>query len=335
MYPVTLKTPMLAASIGDLVVDGFSALMDTLGDFIAWLMDTTVVAWLTDTVLKNFVDSVLSLGDDLYNKLIDKAFQILTKNPKEWSASAWDVASRINDTLISTIGISLIVVFFAISFCRESLDPRQDLRFENILLMFIKLSVASWFMYNSIHIVASMFGLVDLVVGGSGFGSQRAGMREFFDTAYNQITGNGSICNGEIFGSVLLAAVVSLVFTASSILIGMLVVYQAFTRFFKILVIIPYGSIASTTIAGDHQLSQSAVSFYKYALNCVLEAATMAMAMFLFAKLSDKLPLGLFQEPATSLMDVSGRMFTELILMMTMYGVIKQSSAITQRALGL
>ena len=94
---------MLAASIGDLVVDGFSALMDTLGDFIAWLMDTTVVAWLTDTVLKNFVDSVLSLGDDLYNKLIDKAFQILTKNPKEWSASAWDVASRINDTLISTI----------------------------------------------------------------------------------------------------------------------------------------------------------------------------------------------------------------------------------------
>lgn len=328
--------PMLVADISEVVRDAWDAISGFLGDFVSAIMDTTIAGWLIE-LIKTFVLFILTWSDDMYDKLVNKAYALLTENPQTWSPDAWNIVKGINDTAISTIGISLVVVFFAIGFCKNSLDPVRDLRFENILKMFIKLSVASWFMYNSIHIVAAMFDLVSILTGGNAFASKQGDMSVFFENTYNSITINGAQPGNVGMGALLATALVSLIYAITSIAVGAMILYQAFTRFFKILVIIPYGSIASTTLAGDHQTAHSAASFYKYALNCILEAATMIIAMFVYAKLSDKLPqgLGLYQDPAATMGDVGGRMITELILMMTMYGVIKQSSVMTQRALGL
>lgn len=330
MEPV-MMTHMLSASIGSVAEDAWNAIRGLLGDFISWLMDTTIVSWLME-LMKAFITFILTWSDSVYDTLVGKAYDLLTQSPKDWSPEAWEVIKSINSTLINTIGISLVVVFFAIGFCKNSLDPHQELRFETILKMFIKLSIAAFFMYNSIYIVAALFGLVGIVAGTDISATEGKNMAEFFGDVADGIPAE----MGEL-ARLLVIMLMSLVYTIASAGVEMMIVYQAFTRFFKILVIIPYGSIASTTLAGDHHTAQSAASFYKYALNCILEAATMVIALYIYAKISGSVPegLGLFNDPAQDLSDVIGRMFTELILMMTMYGVIKQSSAMTQRALGL
>lgn len=331
-----IMVPMLTASIGDVARDAWDGIKGFLNDFISAIMDTTIISWLMG-ILKEFIMFLLTWSDNMYDKLINRAYSLLTQSPKEWSPDAWNVIKSINDTLISTIGITLVVVFFSIGFCKDSLDPRGDLRFENILKMFIKLSIASWFMYNSINIVASLFDLVNIVAGTNVFTAGHQKTADFFEKSYNSITVNGTYAGNAGLANLLIVVLMSFIYTIASVGVSAMIVYQAFTRFFKILVIIPYGSIASTSLAGDHQLSQTAVSFYKYALNCILEAATIVIALFIYSKITGHMPeaLGLFNNPPKDMGDVMGYMLTQLILMMTMYGLIKQSSVITQRALGL
>ena len=69
-----------------------------------------------------------------------------------------------------------------------------------------------------------------------------------------------------------------------------------YVRFLKILVIVPFGSVASSTLSGNRMVSHTAVSYFKYFLSVVFEAVTIALSIIVSNAI---LSYGIF--------DISGR----------------------------
>ena len=63
------------------------------------------------------------------------------------------------------------------------------------------------------------------------------------------------------------------------IICGLFIIYTVYFRFLKILIIVPLGAIACSTMAGNRMVSHTMSTYCKYFLSCVFEAVTMALAI--------------------------------------------------------
>jgi hypothetical protein len=55
----------------------------------------------------------------------------------------WAAIEKINPLFVA-VGSSLVVLFFVIGFCAESVDIKEDMRFETILRMLIRVGISEW-----------------------------------------------------------------------------------------------------------------------------------------------------------------------------------------------
>ena len=63
------------------------------------------------------------------------------------------------------------------------------------------------------------------------------------------------------------------------IICGFFLIYTVYFRFLKILIIVPFGAIALSTISGNRMVSHTATTYARYFLSIVFEAVTMALAI--------------------------------------------------------
>ena len=67
--------------------------------------------------------------------------------------------------VIGAVGSSLVVLFFVIGFCSESIDVKDEMRFESIFRMLIRLGLAEWFVANNVTIMKAFFTSIGNLVG--------------------------------------------------------------------------------------------------------------------------------------------------------------------------
>ena len=105
-------------------------------------------------------------------------------------------------------------------------------------------------------------------------------------------------------------------------------------RFLKILIIVPLGALAFSTMGGNRAVSHTVVTYCKYFLSVVLEAVTMALAIIVCnAFISAGLPsfTGSYADWAKTLIYLCEMTFT---IAMTV-GSVKGAQSLTSKALGL
>ncbi|MBO5523276.1 MAG: hypothetical protein J5986_06320, partial [Roseburia sp.] len=239
------------------------------------------------------------------------------------------------NTIFLGIGGVLVVIFFLMGFCADSVDIKQDFRLENILRMFLKLSLAEFFVINSMTIVQKLFALSTGVIGkisGSGTSFRYTVPTEVTEILNLPLTNDISGLGGVFIMALLF--IVTIIFMMVTAGCGMLMLFEAFQRFLKILMLVPYGTLANSTIAGNHMLSRSAESFWKYALGTILEAVTMYMAMVLSAVVTSSGVVNLTNGQTGGFYILGWILQSSFICMLTL-GTVKGSGMITQKALGL
>ncbi len=115
---------------------------------------------------------------------------------------------------------------------------------------------------------------------------------------------------------------------------GFMLIYTVYFRFLKILVVVPFGALAFSTVSGNRMVSHSAVSYAKYFLSIVLEAVTMALAIIVCnAFLNAGLPTFTsdYADWTKALMYMCELTFS---VAMTV-GAVKGAQSLTSKALGL
>lgn len=81
------------------------------------------------------------------------------------------------------------------------------------------------------------------------------------------------------FGESLIMLILAALLSVIVIICGFFMIYTVYFRFLKIMVIVPIGSIAFSTMAGNRNVAHTASTYAKYFLSVVFEAVTMALAI--------------------------------------------------------
>lgn len=273
-------------------------------------------------------DKILSLLEMVFgfwNNQISLVFSMLGQSPVNFKGGGpWAVIEGIEPIFVG-VGSSLVVLFFVIGFCSESVDIREEMRFEVILKMLIRVGLAEWFVSNYVTIMKAFFTSIGNLVGLLSAGTSTS---LSIDSTQADIIKNLGF--GESLVMLILAALLSIIV----IICGFFIIYTVYFRFLKILIIVPMGAIAFSTMGGNRAVSHTVVTYCKYFLSVVFEAVTMALAIIVCnAFVNAGLPAftGSYADWAQTLIYLCEMTFT---VAMTV-GSVKGAQALTSKAFGL
>jgi hypothetical protein len=273
-------------------------------------------------------DKILDLLEIVFgfwNNQISLVFSMLGQSPVNFKGGGpWGVIEGIEPIFVA-VGSSLVVLFFVIGFCSESVDVREEMRFEVILRMLIRLGLAEWFVANNVTIMKAFFtsigNLVNLISAGN-------------TTTLTIDSTQADIIKNLGFGESLVMLILTALLSIIIIICGFFIIYTVYFRFLKILIIVPLGAIAFSTMGGNRTVSNTVVTYCKYFLSVVFEAVTMALAIIICnAFVNAGLPsfTGGYADWAQTLIYLCEMTFT---IAMTV-GSVKGAQSLTSKAFGL
>lgn len=306
-----------------------SDVFSQLGDWLTDALNSTIGNWIGG-ILGGLAKDLMANGMFYYNELTKMSVELLKQTPESWNGGiGWSVVTSVN-TAFMAVGGSLVMIFWLIGLISMSVDERMNVRFEVMIKEFVKLFAAETLITGSVFILQVFFGLVDKLTGGF-VPESNAIQLTIPDDVNGYLTGttvdvkSGAMC-----------AIIGILFVVGAVAAGGSILYFAYIRFFKVLLIVPYGAIASSTLVGGPSFSHSAANYYKYAVSTVLEAATMLLAIKISAAIisSDAINI-VTNETGTNGSTVIQWMFRALIMMFITLGAVKESGQITQRGLGM
>ena len=271
-------------------------------------------------------DKILALLEMVFvfwNNQVSLVFSMLGQSPVNFKGGGpWQVVESIEPIFVG-VGSSLVVLFFVIGFCSESVDVREEMRFEVILRMLIRLGLAEWFVANNVTIMKAFFTTIGNLVNALSAGQYTT---LAIDSTQADIIKNLGF--GESLIMLILAALLSI------IICGFFMIYTVYFRFLKLMIIVPIGSIAFSTMAGNRNVAHTASSYTKYFLSVVFEAVTMALAIVICnAFINAGLPsfTGNYEDWAQTLIYLCEMTFTIALTV----GSVKGAQSLTNKALGL
>lgn len=257
--------------------------MDVLKDGSGTIVDF-LVNWVKQNLLAPNVVKNMETGVEIYNGMLANTIDMLTTNPMKWNADGWNLIVTEVYPVFLIVACPLVVVFSLMNFCSETSDLRMsgNTRPDRIIPLLVKLSLAEFVTVNALWLVCALFGFVDLLTGGwIKRNIKMSAMVGFTEAEVSDLPGL----------LLLVTYLVSLVYMVVLIIIAAVILYTATVRFYKILTLIPVGSLASSTIGGSREVSQTAVHFWKYMISVVGEAVLMILILTLFSTIQDSLSI--------------------------------------------
>lgn len=273
-------------------------------------------------------DKILDLLNAIFafwNNQISLVFELLGQSPTAFKGGGpWDIIAGIEPVFVA-VGSSLVVLFFVIGFCSESIDIREEMRFEVILRILIRLGLAEYMVANNVTIMKAFFTSVGNLVG-----LLTEGDRTTLKIAKEQADIIKNLGFGESLIMLILAALLSIIV----IICGFFLLYTVYFRFLKLMVIVPIGSIAFSTMSGNRMVAHTAVTYAKYFLSVTFEAVTMALAIIVCnAFINAGLPefTGDYADWAKTLIYLCEMTFSIALTV----GSVKGAQSLTSKVLGL
>lgn len=269
--------------------------------------------------------ALLEMVFGFWNNQVGLVFALLGQSPVTFKGGGpWQIVESIEPIFVG-VGSSLVVLFFVIGFCSESVDVREEMRFEVILRMLIRLGLAEWLVANNVTIMKAFFSTVGNLVNALSEGQYKTLTIE--STQAEVIKNLGF---GESLIMLILAALLSIII----IICGFFMIYTVYFRFLKLMIIVPIGAIAFSTMAGNRNVAHTASAYAKHFLSVVFEAVTMALAIILCnAFINAGLPsfTGSYADWAKTLIYLCEMTFTIALTV----GSVKGAQSLTSKALGL
>nr|MCR5836772.1 hypothetical protein [Lachnospiraceae bacterium] len=205
-----------------------------------------------------------------WNDKVSLVFELLGQSPVDFKdGEPWKVIENMEPIFVG-VGSSLVVLFFVIGFCAESVDVKEEMRFEVILRMLMRIGIAEWLVSNNVTIMKAFFtsagALVKLL-------TNDASTELVIPEEQAEVIKNLGF--GESLLMMILAVIISLVI----IVCGFMLIYTVYFRFLKLMIIVPLGALALSTVSGNRGVTHTAVTYFRFFLSVVLEAVTMAVAI--------------------------------------------------------
>ena len=276
----------------------------------------------------NMGENILSLLEMVFgfwNNQVSLVFALLGQSPMAFKGGGpWGIIQGLNPIFVG-VGSSLVVLFFVIGFCSESVDVKEEMRFEAILRLLIRLILAEWLVANCVTIMKAFFTSIGNWVNALGSGSASE-LRINSEQA--------EIIRGLGFGEGLIMLILASLLVVIIIICGFFLVYTVYFRFLRLLLLVPMGAIAFSTVGGNRNVSHTALTYSRHFLCICFEAVTMALAILICnAFINAGLPAftGNYADWTQTLIYLCEMTFAVALTV----GSVKGAQNLTSRALGL
>lgn len=288
---------------------------------------------------------LLTVATDIYNICIENAVALLTGDIKNFGlfsgqggtqgSALYDIAIAMESSF-QVLGVLLVGVFFLMGFCQEAAEKKNHYRPEDIIASVLKLGFCSALVYNVPNIVQGIcdfsMALIDMVTsqggGVSAITLDYSDMQSQILTLLGMANVDDTPACG--IGECFIDLVAGLVFLGVTMFCGFITLITAFTRFIKIFVSIPYGSIALSTFAGNHIVQNTAFAYLKYMICIIFEAVTICIVLNICGSFLTSGGADLFGSGT-----VWELLACKCFICIASVGLVKGAEQLTQRILGL
>lgn len=291
-------------------------------------------------IVVQFLDFIFKV----WNIIVYGAFDALVRLPnKAGIGGAATILNNVNSIFVG-VGTSLLVLFFVIGFCQETVDVKEEMRYDNIVKYLIRLCVAEYFTINSKTVLMSILkccgNFVTILKSYYGKKGKLAITKadkkilKKIDTYQEHKIWEAEFWGGFFQGLVIL--IVAIIVGILIIALAAMIWYTAWSRMLNLLILIPFGSLAFATMGGAGEVGRISSTYLKKFIAVALEAVVIAVALILGTALMKYQPLldGL-KFGGSGWIKVTGHLLTMLLQAAILTGVVKSAEYIMKDMIGV
>lgn len=230
-------------------------------------------------------------GVRIWNKVMAWTFQLLGMDLEEFAGgSGLDIVQSIS-TAFTGVAAILFVLFFIYNIYHESFEEqRKELNFWGVIRLFLPLALGEVLITNSAAVVTQIFrmgfALVQMVTK-SDLGNlmiDEMVIAQAYESFKNSADGINLIRD-------LILFLVSLICMIVMVICAGILLYIVYYRYLKLYCIIPFSSLAFSTVIGPQELKRIGMMYGKYVCVLALESvAILIMIVLCNAVLSGGIP---------------------------------------------
>ena len=273
----------------------------------------------------NWLIESLKWTFEFWNNKQTEIWQLVSTTPEEFKGGdIWRLALTLNDGL-KAIGYGLLVLFFALSICKSTINFRDLRRPEQGLRFFIRFVLAKTAVTYGIDLMTAIFnictGIVSVIAEKMGTAAADMALPEELETAVNEV---GFLASIPLWLVTILGCLVIIV-------LSFVMILTVYSRFFKLYMYTALAPIPLSTFAGEPSQNVGKSFIKSYCAVC-LEGAVIVLSCIIFSLFASSPPVVNPDAAVTQVWSYIGEL---LFNMLVLVGSVKMSDRIIREMMGL
>ena len=276
----------------------------------------------------NWLIESLKWTFEFWNNKQTEIWQLVSTTPEEFKGGdIWRLALTLNDGL-KAIGYGLLVLFFALSICKSTINFRDLRRPEQGLRFFIRFVLAKTAVTYGIDLMTAIFnictGIVSVIAEKMGTAAADMALPEELETAVNEV---GFLASIPLWLVTILGCLVIIV-------LSFVMILTVYSRFFKLYMYTAFAPIPLSSFAGE-ATSFMGKAFIKSYMGVCMEGAVIVLACLIFSAFTSSGNFGLVDAESSAVVQVLAYLAETIFNMLVLGGLIKGSDRIVKEMFAL
>lgn len=276
----------------------------------------------------NWLIESLKWTFEFWNNKQTEIWQLVSTTPEEFKGGdIWRLALTLNDGL-KAIGYGLLVLFFALSICKSTINFRDLRRPEQGLRFFIRFVLAKTAVTYGIDLMTAIFnictGIVSVIAEKMGTAAADMALPEELETAVNEV---GFLASIPLWLVTILGCLVIIV-------LSFVMILTVYSRFFKLYMYTAFAPIPLSSFAGE-ATSFMGKAFIKSYMDVCMEGAVIVLACLIFSAFTSSGNFGLVDAESSAVVQVLAYLAETIFNMLVLVGLIKGSDRIVKEMFAL
>ena len=276
----------------------------------------------------NWLIESLKWTFEFWNNKQTEIWQLVSTTPEEFKGGdIWRLALTLNDGL-KAIGYGLLVLFFALSICKSTINFRDLRRPEQGLRFFIRFVLAKTAVTYGIDLMTAIFnlctGIVSVIAEKMGMAAADMALPEELETAVNEV---GFLASIPLWLVTILGCLVIIV-------LSFVMILTVYSRFFKLYMYTAFAPIPLSSFAGE-ATSFMGKAFIKSYMGVCMEGAVIVLACLIFSAFASSGNFGLVDAESSAVVQVLAYLAETIFNMLVLVGLIKGSDRIVKEMFAL
>lgn len=276
----------------------------------------------------NWLIESLKWTFEFWNNKQTEIWQLVSTTPEEFKGGdIWRLALTLNDGL-KAIGYGLLVLFFALSICKSTINFRDLRRPEQGLRFFIRFVLAKTAVTYGIDLMTAIFnictGIVLVIAEKMGTAAADMALPEELETAVNEV---GFLASIPLWLVTILGCLVIIV-------LSFVMILTVYSRFFKLYMYTAFAPIPLSSFAGE-ATSFMGKAFIKSYMGVCMEGAVIVLACLIFSAFTSSGNFGLVDAESSAVVQVLAYLAETIFNMLVLVGLIKGSDRIVKEMFAL